>query len=646
MAITIKRPAPKKGDQAAQKPLEEFMQELSTKTIPGRFLERCQERPDKVVYRYKHLGIYQEVTWAEYREHVENFCLGLVELGLERGDRVAIMGDPCIEWIYADMAAQSAGAIVYGIYPTSAISEVEYLMENGEAKFFVAENQEYVDKVLPLADRLPHLRKIIVADTRALFLYDDPRLISFKEVEELGRRRKEREPGLFEELVAQVRPEDPAVIIYTSGTTGPPKGAMISHRGFLMGMSSFLTLFNPREEQRTVCVLPLAHILERGMTVILPMLATVTVHIGESVDTFAQTVFEVSPTFYATVPRYWEKFASQILIGIETSSWIKKQAYRLAMAIGRRYIREHWEGRHHWWLWLLYQVARWLVFRPILDKVGFMRLKTAITAAAPIPPEVHALWQIWGVNLKEAYGQTECGGLISYQVGDFPKPGNVGQPGPACQVRLDEEGEVLFKAPYVFIGYWRNPQATAETLEDGWVHTGDVATWLDGGNLKLIDRKKDIMITAGGKNLTPTEIENALKASPYISEAIVFGERRKYVSALIEIDYDTVSDWARANGVLYTGFTSLATHPKVYELIAGEIEKANQHLARVEQVKKFRIIPKELDPEAEGEPITPTRKVKRRLMYERFKDLVESMYTKEEEERWAAEVGELEEELR
>ncbi|HLB28815.1 MAG TPA: AMP-binding protein, partial [Dehalococcoidia bacterium] len=626
MAVAARKPTPARERATPRGPfdLTAFIEEMATKTIPGRLLERCRERPHEVAYRYKRLGIYQEVTWARLREHVEAFCLGLVELGLERGDRVAVMGDPCIEWVYADLGAQSAGAIVYGVYPTSAPSEVEYLMDNGGARFFVAQNQEHLDKILPVAERLPGLQRIIVADTRALFLYrDDPRLMTFQAVEELGRRRQEREPGLFEELIARIRPEDPAIIVYTSGTTGPPKGVVIAQRGPLTGYSTWLIYPELLQgKHRTVCALALAHYLERGLTVAMPLVADVTVHIGESVDSLAQTVFEVSPTFYGTVPRYWEKFASQVLVGIETSSWIKKTAYRWAMAIGRRYIQEYWQGRRPWWLWLLHWAAWWAVFRPILDKLGFARLRAAFSGAAPIPPEVHVLWEIWGVNLRDTFSQTECGGLITTHFEPFPKPGNVGKPLPCCQVRLDEEGEVYYKARSVFMGYWRSPEATAEALLDGWVRTGDVARWLDDGSLKLIDRKKDIMITAGGKNLTPTEIESALKASPYVSEAIVFADGRKYVAALIEIDYDTISDWARSNGVLYTGFTSLANHPRVYELIAGEVEKANEHLARVEQVKKFRIIPKELDPEAEGEPITPTRKVKRKVMYQRFKDLV------------------------
>jgi len=616
---------------------------FKARTIPALFLERCRSTPDKIAFRVKDLGIYREVTWGEYLEHVRDFCLGLVELGLERGDRVAIMGDPCPEWMYADLAAQCAGGISYGIYPTSSIPEVKYLMENGGAKFFVAEDQEYVDKVLAVADELPHLRKIIVADMRAMFLYDDPRIMSFEAVEALGRERAKREPGLFEELVFRVSPEDIATIVYTSGTTGPPKGAMISNYNLLWGFFALLTAYPEvllNEKARTVAYLPMAHILARIQDVYFPMVGGYITHFGESPDTMAETVFEVGPTFLIGPPRIFVKFAAQLLSLIETSSYIKKKAYQAAMKIGRKYISYRWEGKAPWYWKLLYLPAYWAVFRPLLDKVGFKNIKWAMTAAAPVPPQMVALWQTWGLNLVELYGGTEFG-AVTAQRKPFSRPGNAGHPLPRVEYRVTEEGEILIKGPGVFAGYWRNEKATAEYIRDGWAHTGDAVEVLPDGSIKICDRIKDLIITAGGKNLTPSEIEKAIRASPYISEAIVFGHGRKYPTALIEIDFDTVSEWARAHGIVYTSYTSLTQHPEVIKLIAGEIKKANEQLARVEQVKVFRILPKELDPEDEADPVTATRKVQRRKMYEKFKDLVESMYSQEEEARIAAEIGEL-----
>lgn len=619
-------------------------------TLPALFLERCRATPNKVAFRAKGLGIYREVTWKEYLEHVENFCLGLVELGLERGERVAVMGDSCPEWMYADLGAQSAGAISYGIYPTSSLPEVKYLMENGGAKFFVAEDQEFVDKVLAVADELPQLRKIIVVDTKGTFMYDDPRLISFKEVEEIGLQRKAGAPGLFEVLVSQVKAEDIACLIYTSGTTGFPKGAMLNHNYFLQSNFNIVEVFPElflTQELRQICYMTFVHMVGRLYDCYLPMLTGKNIlHFGESVDVMAETTFEVSPEIFFGGPRTYEKMAAQTLVSMETSTRLKKAAYRWAMSIGRRYITKKWEQKKiPWHLNLLYRLAYLAVFRPLLDKAGFARLKVAFVSAAPVPPEVVALWQIWGVNLLELYGGTEMGG-VCVQPENFPKPGNTGVPFPRIELRLTEEGEAIVKGPGPFVGYWRNEQATAETIKDDWVYTGDMCQVVsDKGDIKVVDRVKDIAITAGGKNISPSEIEKTLKASPYITEAIVFADGRKYPSGLIEIDFDTVSEWARAHGILYTGFTSLANHPKVYELIAKEVETANAQLARVEQVKKFRIIPKELDPEDEADAITATRKVQRRKMYEEFKELVDSMYTREEEARIAAELGEVKEVL-
>jgi len=340
-------------------------------TIPALFLERCNRTPKGVAFKYKDRGLYKEVTWEQYRDHVENFCLGLVEMGLERGDRVAIMGDPCPEWLYADIAVQSAGAISYGIYSTSSVSETKWMVENAGAKFFVAQNQEFVDKILPVVDELPFLQKIIVADTSAMFMYSDSRITSFAEVEEIGAEIKQRRPQLFEELVSRVEPDDVATMIYTSGTTGVPKGVMITHRNLLWERLELAFLvpefFN--EKARSVAYLPLAHILARLQDEYLPMVANHVTHIGESPDLMAETMYEVSPTIFLGAPRTLEKFAAQALVGIEASSWLKKQSYKLAMKIGRRYISRKWESKPSLIWWLLYKLARVLVFRPLLEKL-------------------------------------------------------------------------------------------------------------------------------------------------------------------------------------------------------------------------------------------------------------------------------------
>ena len=608
--------------------------ELYGKSVPQLFLERVAARPDAVAFRYKDLGLYQEVTWKKYREQVEAFALGLIALGVEPGDRVAVMGDPCFEYFISDMAGLAVGAITYGIYTTCSVNEVRHQLENAGAKVFIAENQEYVDKVFELKNLSTDLRHIIVADMRAMFLYRDDRIFSFAKVQDLGRELGKTQPQLFERRIVAVKPDDVAVFVYTSGTTGAPKAAMITHRDLMVGMvNTYLQGFPELETgpQRVVTHLPLAHLVERSMSLCLMLIADVTPHIGEEIDNLRETLVEVEPTFFHAVPRVWEKIASQIQVNIDRADPVKKLSYRAAMAIAKRHAKYLWaRKRPPSWLAAANGLARQLVFRPMLMKVGLHKLQAALTAGAPIPPTIQAVWQIWGVNLRNLYGITEHT-LVLCQSDPFQEPGDAGVPLYPKEVQLGADGEILVRGPGMFAGYWKNEEASKQAIQNGWFHTGDVAQIMANGHFRIVDRKKDIMVTSGGKNISPSEIENLLKASSYISEVVLFADGRKFPSALIEIDFDTVSDWARQHGVVYTGFTTLAQHPRVIELIGVEIEKFNVQLARVEQVKKFRIIPKELDPE-EGDT-TPTRKVKRRHIYTMFQELVEDMYRDGQEAR-------------
>jgi len=605
-------------------------------TAPHLLCERARRLPDSVAFRSKHFGIYRERRWRDYAGLVAHAARALQSLGIGRGERVAIMGDVCEEWMICDLAAQSLGAIVYGIYPTAAMAEVEYQMRDGGACVFIAEDQEYVDKILPIADQLLNLRAIVVLDDAAMFGYAHPKLQRFGEL--LG-RVSAVDIDWLEAQVSALSPEDAAFIVYTSGTSGHPKGALVSHGKHLAATYSIVTQYPTLSERshRTVIYLPMCHVLGRDVAITLPLISQLVPHFGEDPEDFATTLFEVAPTVLFTVPRYLQKFASHVLVGILNSSGIKRFAYDFAMRFAREHARRRWDGRASATQEAFYQVLRMAVFRPILNKLGFDQLQLVVSGGASLPAETAALWHMYGVNVVEIYGQTEeAGGIIAGQRGPFPRPGSVGTPVEGVELRLADDGEVLIRSTDLFECYWRNDEATREVKgADGWLRTGDVGEWRDGA-LRLVDRARDFLVTAGGKTISPSFIENALRASPYIAEAVVFGHGRKYLTAIIEIDFDTVADWARAHDVAYTGFTSLTVHPQIEGLIKAEIDKTNAGLARVEQIKTFRILPKALDPEEEGEPVTPTRKVKRKLMYERFKPLVEGMYDDSEERLIAA----------
>ena len=626
---------------------------LRASTIPGLLVERARARPARVAFRAKELGVYRETTWAALAARVAAVAQGLAaRFGVGRGSTVAILGDPCPEWTIADLAAQALGAVTYGIYPTSAPGEVRYLLEHGGARVVIVEDQEHLDKTLAVLDDAPGVRGVIVVDTRALFMYRSTRVHRFADIEAAGRALAPVDA--LARLAAGVRPDDAATIVYTSGTTGHPKGALYRHGQHLAACANILAHYPilTDGEHRVVAMLPLCHTMGRNTVITMPLLADIVPHYPESLATVAESLYEVAPTFVFTVPRYLQKFAAHLLVGIDASTTLKRAAYHAALRLGARAVSRGataLPGRdERGGLWGAISgppmriVARGLVFRWLLEKVGFARVRLLISSGAPLPPAVATLWQVWGVNLCEAYGQTETGGaLVSGQRGPYPRPGDVGAPAPNVEVALGDDGELRVRGPDLFAGYWRDPEATSAAYRDGWLLTGDVAERTAEGALRLVDRRKDLVITAGGKNVSPSQIETGLRASPYVSDAVVFGEGRKYLAALIEMDYETVAEWARERGLTHTGYASLAAHPEVTRLLDAEIARANASFGRVEQVKTFRVLPRELDPEQEGEPVTPTRKVKRRLMLERYHDLVESMFASDEERRITAEVAAL-----
>jgi long-chain acyl-CoA synthetase len=598
---------------------------VESDTIPKLFLRNVREHGHRVALREKDLGIWKRVTWKDYYGHVQDFAMGLKALGFEAGDKVSILGDNCCEWLYGDIAAQSLRGIAVGIYPTDVAIQVKYILRNSDSKFIVARDQEQVDKVLQVKDELPLLKKVIVIDMKGLRRYKDPLIISFKETEKMGRSLHEQRASFFEESIRSTRAEDVAIIVYTSGTTGDPKGAMISHKGMISMVRGLSQILDFRSGDSVVSVLPLCHIAERMFSLIFPMYVGYTVNFAEGVNTLQEDMREISPTAFLNVPRIWEKMHSNIMIRMQDAVFFKRWVFKAMVPVGVRVSQYRLENKPvplHWKF--LHWIAYLFLFRALKNQLGLLQTRIFVSGAAPLSPDLIKFYHSIGVPVRECYGMTEMSGISFMPKDHEVRVGGVGKPIPGVEFKLGEDGEIFQKGDSVFVGYYGNPKATQETIVDGWLRTGDVGQVDEEGILYLTDRKKDIIITAGGKNIAPSEIENKLKFSSYIKEAIVIGDRRKYLSCLIQIDLENVSNWAQNNKIAYTTYKSLATHPEVNKLIGKEVEEVNKHFSRVETIKKFKIFEKELDPD--DEELTATMKVKRAVIEKKFKDIIETMY--------------------
>jgi len=594
-------------------------------TLPHIFLGKVKKYGDRVALREKELGIWQEISWNDYCRHVRHFCLGMMELGLKRGDHVSIFGENEPQWLYADLAAQSAGAVAVGVYPTNPAKEAGYVIGHSESVFVVCDNQEQVDKVLEVRESLPLVRKIIVTDMKGLRRYNDPMIVSFESVEEMGKRAEEKDPGLYDRTVESVSPDDVAIMVYTSGTTGPPKGAMLTHYNIVEFLKAQSLVIPQYDTDEVVSYLPLCHVAERMMSVFLPLYSGATVNFAESVDTVTADMGEIFPTIFLAVPRIWEKMMAGIVIKMKDATWLKRKTYEWFVPVGRKMAEARLAARPApFALRVLYAVGYLALFRHLKKELGLLRTRLALSGAAPISPEVLKFFHSLGVQVLEGWGMTEETGIgTCNRPGDI-ELGTVGKPIPGVQIRIADDGEILLRCTHVFAGYWKDPEATARTVRDGWLYTGDVGEVDEEGRLKITDRKKEIIITSGGKNIAPSEIENRLKCSPYVNEAIVVGDGRKFLSALIQIEYDNVAKWAQERGIAYTTFKSLARNPQVVELIKNEINEANRDFAQVETIKKFKLLEKELD--HDDDELTATLKLRRKTVYKKFGDLIEEMY--------------------
>jgi long-chain acyl-CoA synthetase len=605
------------------------VEQLPYDTVPKLFWLRVKELGDRVMMRQKDLGLWKAYSWADVGRIVSEIGAGLVSLGYQPGEVVSVLANTCREWVWADLAAQSMGGVCNGIYPTDAAAQVEYLCSDSGSVFLFVEDDEQLDKYLEVRERLPQVRKVIVFDMEGLSKLDEPDVISLDTLRTLGREYLKSHAGLLDERLASRGPDDLAILVYTSGTTGKPKGAMITHRNIcaaLAGTGTALFEGLPLGGER-VAFLPLCHIAERLIGAFVPIHRRETVNFVENPETVFENLREVQPTVFFAVPRVWEKVFSTVAITIKEAGKLQQLAYAWAVGEGMRMVG-HIEARTapgalqqaRYWL------ARKLVLNNVRRMVGLDRVRLALTGAAPISPELIRWYLALGIPLREGWGMTETTGGGTVTPLGASKPGSIGQPGPGVELRLSDQGEILMRGANVFKGYLNLPEKTAETIDaEGWLHTGDVGRVDDEGYFYITDRMKDIIITAGGKNVTPSEWENQLKFSPYVTDAVVIGDKRPYLSCLVMIDEENVAQWAQDRDVQFSDFKSLCRASEVIALIGEEIEKVNKAFARVEQIKQFRLIEQRLT--AEDEELTPTMKLKRTLINRKYAELIESMYS-------------------
>jgi len=601
---------------------------LTGETVATVFWRGVTAHADDVILRQKDFGIWQSVTWREFGQIAREVGMGLVAHGFTPGECAAVLSNTRREWLYADMAILGAGGVSNGIYPTDASGQVEYLCADSSTVFLFVEDDEQLDKALEVRARLPKLRKIVVFDMDGLRDLSDPQVISLGSLRVIGRDFDAAHPGLWEERLASRKASDLAVLIYTSGTTGKPKGAMLSHANLVAAMRLYSDAYAQRPDDERMCFLPLCHVAERVIGAYTALLTGTRLNFVENPETVPENVREIAPTVFGAVPRIWEKFYSVVTIRVREATPIAQLAYKLAIGIGYKVAALREEGRPvpaH--LSAAFWVARVLVLDNIRKAIGVHRARLLLTGAAPTSPDLIRWYMALGLEMVEVWGQTECGGIATSNPLGGVKPGSIGKPLPQTEVKVSPEGELLVRSPSVFMGYLNQPEKTAETLRDGWLHTGDVGRIDNEGYFYITDRMKDIIITAGGKNITPSEIENQLKFSPYITDAVVIGDRRAYLTALIMIDHENVEKFAQDNSIPFSNYASLCRRPEIQELIEGEIKKVNAKFARVEQVRKFRLIEQKLT--AEDEELTPTMKLKRKLVNEKYRALIESMYARE-----------------
>jgi long-chain acyl-CoA synthetase len=601
-----------------------------TETFPRLVRENARTRGDRVAIREKDYGIWQSYTWRDYLEQARLIALGLASLGFRRGDKVAIVGDNRPQLYWAVLATQALGGVPVPLYQDGIEKEMEYILDHAEARFAIVEDQEQVDKLLHVRARCPRLETIVYDDARGLRAYSEPFLMSLEQLQEAGRKFEVGHPSYFEEEVDRGRVDDPAIICYTSGTTGVPKGAVLSHRNLIVTARNAAEFEGLQDDEEILSYLPMAWIGDHIFSYAQSILVGFAINCPESAATVLHDLREIGPTYFFAPPRIWESLLTNVMVRVEDSARPKRRLVRFFLDLAQDLERARLAGRavSGWRRWL-YPLGQVLVYGPLRDNLGLRRVRRAYTAGEAIGPEIFLFFRGLGINVKQLYGMTEASVFVTIQRDGDVRLDSVGTPIPGVDLKISDQGEVLFRSPGVFQGYYKNPEATAQVMEGGWMKSGDAGFLDAGGHLKIIDRVKDVTRLATGTIFAPKYLENKLKFSPYVKEAVCIGQDRPYVTGLINIDLTAVGNWAERRGIAYTSYTDLSQKPEVAELIRQEVERVNASLLddavlRDAQIRKFLILHKELDPD--DEEITRTRKVRRGYIAQKYAVLIDALY--------------------
>ncbi len=601
-------------------------------TLPNILLENVRKYGNKkVAIREKDYGIWQSHSWAEYLEQVKSFALGLASVGFKRGEKISIIGDNRPQLYWGMMAAQCLGGVPVPLFQDAIEEEMHYVLDNSGARFALAEDQEQTDKLLNLKNRCPHIEYIIYDDSKGMRHYKQPFLLKFAEIQKMGRQFESEHATFFEDEINKGKKEDLAIICYTSGTTGNPKGVMLTHENIVRTARSAVQREGLKDTEEVMAYLPMAWIGDFIFSVAQAYCAGFTINCPESTDTLMGDMKDIGPSYIFFPSRIWENLLTELMIKNEDSDWVKRKCFDFFMDVGQRTARKKMDNEDiPLSLRLLSGLGEFFVYGPLKDNLGFRKVRIAYTAGEAISPEIFEFYRSIGVNLKQVYGMTESSALVSIQKEDGIKSDTVGKPLPEVELKISDNGEIMFRSPGVFPGYYENPEATAETIEDGWVHTGDAGFIDKDGHLKIIDRAKDVSTLINGTIFAPKHIENKLKFCPYIKEAVAIGQDMPYVATLINIDLGAVGNWAERRGIGYTSYTDLAQKPQVYELVYEEVKRVNRSLAEDEQtvgaqIRKFLILHKELDPD--DQEITRTRKIRRGFIAQKYSDIYSALYS-------------------